>query len=84
MAKGGVSMVTVALVVLLGSILFMIQDVPINGKNILLGEGKYQMEGLVAPALSGQPLKLFSCKYLDMRILSNVFGRFIKIFTSST
>jgi Asp-tRNA(Asn)/Glu-tRNA(Gln) amidotransferase A subunit family amidase len=56
-------LIVAMLVGLIATLLFFVQDVSIGGRGFDLKNEKYQMEGLVAPALSGMPLKIFSCKY---------------------
>jgi hypothetical protein len=68
MARGGSGRtkqrVAIALLVgLLASLLFFVQDVPIGGRGFDINNEKYQMQALVAPAMSGMPLRIFSCKF---------------------
>jgi Asp-tRNA(Asn)/Glu-tRNA(Gln) amidotransferase A subunit family amidase len=65
MGKG--QRVAVALcVVVIAVFLFALQDVSITGNGIQLGLEPYSMSGLVAPALSGTMLRIFSRKLLAL------------------
>ena len=55
--------VAVALLIgLLATLLILVQDVPIGTQRLDLQSEKYEMKGLVAPALSGISLRIFSCQ----------------------
>jgi Asp-tRNA(Asn)/Glu-tRNA(Gln) amidotransferase A subunit family amidase len=64
--------VAVALcVVVIALLVLAVQDVPINGNGIQLGVEPYSMAGLVAPALSGTMLRIFSRKSGRVSFLSS-------------
>lgn len=62
-AEGTKQRVAVALLIgLLATLLLLVQDVPIGTQRLDLQSEKYEMKGLVAPALSGISLRIFSCQ----------------------